>query len=384
MRVAMLGTYPVDPRVVPGGVAAVAHYLVKGLGRLPDLDLQVVCCEPAVPRDFTESRDGATVHFLTCPQRWNHLTGWYAARRRVGSLLARLRPDVVHAQGLGLATAAAADARLPWAVTLHGVIWKESGLTHATLVRRLRGRFFARQAYRQLLGARNVFVISDYAAAMLPPDRKYRTFRINNPVGAEIFALRNRPTSPHILVVGGLRHRKDPLTAIKVFERVVAAVPDATLALLGPNSHSPLDTEVADYVAARGLGDKVRLLGLVPDRRLWEEYERAAVMLMTSKEETAPVALGEACAVGLPAVGTDAGGIAHMIRDGETGFVQPIGDVSGLADRVIAIVTDPPLRERLAAAARAVGRREYALDRIAAQTLAAYRAVRATGNSAPR
>ena len=375
MRVAMIGTYPVDARVVPGGVAAVAHYLVKGLGQLADLDLHVVCCDPAVPQDFTESRDGATVHFLSCPDRLNHLTGWFVARRRVARLLDRLQPDLVHAQGLGLATAAAADTQLPWAVTLHGVIWKESGLTHASPTRWLRGRFFARQAYRQLLGVPNIFVISDYAAAMLPPGRSYRTFRINNPVGKEIFGLRNRPTSPHILVVGGLRHRKDPLAAIQVFERVVAAVPEATMDLLGPDSNTPLDRTVADYVASRGLGDKVRLLGLVPDEQLWAEYERAAVLLLTSKEETAPVALGEACAVGLPAVGTDAGGIPYMIHDGETGFVRPVGDIAGLAERTVAILTDAPLRDRLAGRAGEVARQEYALDRITEQTLAAYRTI---------
>ena len=196
-----------------------------------------------------------------------------------------------------------------------------------------------------------------------------------NPVGEEIFSLRNRPTSPHIPVVGGLRHRKDPLAAIQVFEHVVAAVPDATMDLLGPDSNTPLDRTVADYVASRGLGDKVRLLGLVPDEQLWEEYERAAVLLLTSKEETAPVALGEACAVGLPAVGTDAGGIPYMIRDGETGFVRPVGDTAGLAERTVAIMTDAPLRDRLAARAREVGRQEYALDRITEQTLAAYRTI---------
>jgi len=375
MRVAMIGAYPVDARVVPGGVAAVAHYLVKGLGQLPDLDLHVVCCDPAVRQDFTESRDGATVHFLSCPDRLNHLTNWFVARRRIARLLNRLQPDLVHAQGLGLATAAAADTQQPWAVTLHGVIWKESGLTHASPARWLRGRFFARQAYRQLLGVPNIFVISDYAAAMLPPDRPYRTFRINNPVGEEIFRLRNRPTSPHILVVGGLRHRKDPLTAIQVFERVVTAVPEATMDLLGPDSNTPLDQAVADDVASRGLDDKVRLLGLVPDKKLWEEYERAAVLLLTSKEETAPVALGEACAVGLPAVGTDAGGIPTMIHDGETGFVRPVGDTAGLAERIVAILTDAPLRDRLAARAREVGHQEYALDRITEQTLAAYRTI---------
>ena len=64
MRVALVCNYPVDPTVVPGGVTAVAHYLVRGLTRVSDIDLHVVCCQRDVPRDSTEERDGATIHFL--------------------------------------------------------------------------------------------------------------------------------------------------------------------------------------------------------------------------------------------------------------------------------------------------------------------------------
>ena len=64
-----------------------------------------------------------------------------------------------------------------------------------------------------------------------------------------------------------------------------------------------------------------------------------------------------------------------MIRDGETGFVRPVGDVTGLAERIVAILNDTPLRNRLAARAREVGRQEYALDRITEQPLAAYRTI---------
>jgi len=113
----------------------------------------------------------------------------------------------------------------------------------------------------------------------------------------------------------------------------------------------------------------------VPDETLWREYERASLLLIPSLEETAPVAIGEACAVGLPQVGTVAGGIPYLIREGETGYVRPVGDVPGLAEKVIAILTDQKLRERLAGQAKELGGREFSLDAIARRTLAAYQEV---------
>jgi 1,2-diacylglycerol 3-alpha-glucosyltransferase len=376
----MIGSYPVDPRIVPGGVAAVAHYLVKGLARLPDLDLHVVCCQADVRRDETTRRDGATVHFLTHNDRFSQLTQAYLPRRKVQRTLRAIAPDLVHAQGLGLPAATALDSGRPHAVTVHGITWKEASLHYPSRIRELRGRLRARHDYRQIAKVRNVFIISGYAARMLPPEGRYRRFVINNPVGDRIFQIRNAPDRPHVLVVGGLRPRKDPLTAVRVMEKVLRKVPDATMHLLGPPSNTPFDAEVEDFVRERGLTGKVRLLGLVPDHVLWEEYERASLLLMTSLEETAPVALGEACAVGLPAVGTDAGGIPDMIRNDETGYVRPVGDIAGLAERVVAILEDPQLRTRLAAAAREVGRAEFALDAIARKTHAAYQEILRSGD----
>jgi glycosyltransferase involved in cell wall biosynthesis len=129
---------------------------------------------------------------------------------------------------------------------------------------------------------------------------------------------------------------------------------------------------MAELARSGRLNGRVKLLGLVPDEALWDEYARASLLLLTSLEETAPVALGEALAVGLPAVVTNAGGSPYMIQDGETGFVCPVGDVQALARRVVELLRDAELRRRLAARAREVGRQRFALDAIAAQTMAAY------------
>jgi glycosyltransferase involved in cell wall biosynthesis len=372
MRVAMICNYPVDPKVVPGGVTAVAHYLVKGLGRVSGLDLHVVCCQADVESERTEERDGATIHFLHDPDRFSLLLRWWPQRRAIARVMRRIRPELAHAQGLGLTAAAAIDSGLPFAVSLHGILWKEANIHHPSRRKHLRGKLRARAALGQLERTRNVFITSGYAARMLPPGRTYRQFIVNNPVGEEIFAIRNEPTAPHVLVVGGLRHRKDPRTALRVMERVLAEVPDATMHLLGPPSGTPLDREMAELAGSGRLKDRVKLLGLVPDESLWEEYAKASLLLLTSLEETAPVALGEALAVGLPAVVTDAGGNPYLIQDGETGFVRPVGDVEALAERVIELLRDGELRARLATHAREVGRRHFALDAIAAQTVAAY------------
>ena len=375
MRVAMIGNYPVQRDIVPGGVTAVAATLARGLARLPDVEIHVVCCQPDVERDHDEERDGVTIHFLRHSGRATQVSNWREQRASIAGAMEKLQPDLAHAQGLGLATAAAIDAQRPFAVSLHGILWKEAAMTHPSIVKRLRGKVRARRALRQLLRTHNVFITSKYAARMLPAEGDFRQFVVNNPAPDEVFAIRNQPVSPHVLVVGGLRHRKDPMTALRAFARTLQAVPNATMHFVGPPSNTPFDHEVANEIRRLWLEPKVKILGLVPDSTLRAEYAKASVLLMTSIEETAPVAIGEACAAGVPQVGTDAGGIPDLIRDGETGFVRPIGDVEGLAERLITVLQDRNLRDRLALRAKEVGRAEFSLDAIARKTVDAYREI---------
>ena len=371
MRVAMMASYPVDPAIVPGGVPAVAHYLTKGLARRDEIDLHVICCQSDVPCDQVEERDGATIHFLADDSRFSQAMMLRPQRRKIAAVVRQIRPDLAHAQGLGLPTMAALDTGLPNLVTIHGIFWKEQ-TDRSSLSGRVGSVIRKYSAQSQLRRIRNVVIISGYADAALPPEGDYRRYFIRNPIGEEIFSIQNEPQRPRILVVGGLRRRKDPLTTMRVMQRVLREMPEATLHLLGPDSGTELGAEIRTYLREQGMEKQVQLLGLVPRETLWQEYRQASLLLLPSLEETAPVALGEACAVGLPAVGSDAGGIPDMIEDGVTGFVRPAGDDRALAAAVLEILKSDELRGRLARNAGARGEAEYALDAIARSTAIAY------------
>jgi glycosyltransferase involved in cell wall biosynthesis len=62
---------------------------------------------------------------------------------------------------------------------------------------------------------------------------------------------------------------------------------------------------------------------------------------------------------GLPCVGTDTGGVAEAIVDGETGFVVPVGDQDAMTSAIEALRGDPVRRARMGQAAAARARAEY-------------------------
>ena len=60
----------------------------------------------------------------------------------------------------------------------------------------------------------------------------------------------------------------------------------------------------------------------------------------------------EAMAMCLPVVASKVGGLRSSVIEGETGFLVEVGDVDAIADRMVALLSDPSLRERMGAAGR--------------------------------
>jgi glycosyltransferase involved in cell wall biosynthesis len=70
-------------------------------------------------------------------------------------------------------------------------------------------------------------------------------------------------------------------------------------------------------------------------------------------------------AAGVPMVVTDCGALRELVKDGERGFVVPVGDSAALADRLKTLADDADLRERMGRAAREEVERKYRIERTA-------------------
>jgi N-acetyl-alpha-D-glucosaminyl L-malate synthase BshA len=82
----------------------------------------------------------------------------------------------------------------------------------------------------------------------------------------------------------------------------------------------------------------------------------ADLFLLPTQSESFGLSALEALASGVPVIGTRAGGMVEVVRDGETGILCPVGDVEGMSDAAISILGDrarwQEMSERGAADAR--------------------------------
>ncbi len=95
------------------------------------------------------------------------------------------------------------------------------------------------------------------------------------------------------------------------------------------------------------------------DARLVELYRSSDVFVLPSRAETFGIAAVEAAAAGLALVVSDVGGLAQLVRNGETGWRVPPDDRAALVEVLQRFVDDRDLARRCGAAARARAEREF-------------------------
>lgn len=144
------------------------------------------------------------------------------------------------------------------------------------------------------------------------------------------------------------------------------------LTLLGAETESGHRRELEARAEASGLDGAVEIPGPVIGEAKQPYYDRAAVFCLPSYDEGLPMSMLEAMAQGLPVVCTRVGAIAEAVDDGEQGLLVPPGDVSGLAEALQGLLSDPDRRRTMGAAARERVQHQFSLDAQAAQVLAIY------------
>jgi glycosyltransferase involved in cell wall biosynthesis len=132
-------------------------------------------------------------------------------------------------------------------------------------------------------------------------------------------------------------------------------------------------TELRTEVERLGLSSHVQFLGPCDPAQLRDWYHASAVTVFpTYHAEGLGRITIESQAMGTPPVAYATAGVAEGIRDGETGFLVPTGDLTALTTRVGTILRDPDLRQRMAAAGRAFVSETYSLPAFAARHEAFY------------
>jgi glycosyltransferase involved in cell wall biosynthesis len=341
-----------------GGSERYHLFTARALGSEADVQVftSALNVDPARPRapESSTARVGAlTVHYL--PSRWFG-TERLVRARSLWAALRRFRPDLVWSNHpsptADLGALYAIAARRPWLATYHADVSTD----------RWSHRFYLR----------GEMLLLRRASAVLVTSETYRRILIGRGVRAE--RIRVVPTGPYIgdgsppppvhagagadptasfLFVGAL----DPAHAYKRLDLLIDAVaelakshPTVTLEVVGDGSRR---TDYEAQARTRGVGGRVRFLGVLSDPDLAERYARARATVLpavTVAEGFGTVAV-EALHYGCPVVVSDQGPLAGTLTSEGAGLAFAADQPGALAATLQSLLDDAALRGRLAAGA---------------------------------
>jgi colanic acid/amylovoran biosynthesis glycosyltransferase len=152
-----------------------------------------------------------------------------------------------------------------------------------------------------------------------------------------------------IVTVGRLHASKGHDVLISAVRHLIDAGRAVSLTIIGAG---PEREALESQVRQQGLAGTVTFAGSLSEDEIIEALRASDVFALASHAEPLGVVYMEAMAVGLPAVGTDAGGVREIITDGVDGLLVPPRDARALAGAIARLLDDPALRARLGAAGR--------------------------------
>jgi phosphatidylinositol alpha-mannosyltransferase len=151
----------------------------------------------------------------------------------------------------------------------------------------------------------------------------------------------------NLLFVGRLEKRKGLNYLIDAYWQAKKEVPESRLIIVGPGTM--LRRKYERHIARHGIKDIV-FVGYAGHDELPRYYKTADIYCTpATRGESFGIVLLEAMAIGKPIVASNIPGYASVMQHGIEGLLVPPKDVKSLAQALVSLMTDEPLRRKMGA-----------------------------------
>ncbi|MEI7498373.1 MAG: glycosyltransferase [Candidatus Falkowbacteria bacterium] len=176
---------------------------------------------------------------------------------------------------------------------------------------------------------------------------------------------------PTIVYMGRVSYEKSIEQVIQAFASVAKKYKQAELVIVGDG---PERKKLMELSKELSINKKVKFLGALYGDDLVKALQASDFFVTASKSENMPASIIEAMACGLPTIGVDSNGMPEIVRDQQTGLLAQPDDVVGIADRMLTLITDQKLRQKLSVGASAFAK-SLSRDEVARKLIIYYQQV---------
>ena len=370
MRIALVssGLVPIPP--IKGG--AVEEYVYQLAKHLRKLGVDAIAMDAKWGGNSVEVNDVNGVSIIKVPVRplaqniKRNIIMELQFGRAVGKYLRNEEIDVVHANTAwaGFALAINRNQSYGLVYTCHNPLWPEDKVhLGERAVRSVEG--FTMRTSNAVVALNKTMYRAIVEKASVNGDK---VVIIPNGVDVDYFkpGLRNSELlskfsleeGGYVLFVGRVSPEKGVHLLLKAFNYIAQESVHVKLAIIGPltssfsaSEASPYAKAIVDY-AKRRIPSRVIFTGAVNRDELRVLYSNAHLLVLPSLAEAFGLVLIEAMASGIPPIDSTADGIPDVITDGVNGLLFKKGDWKDLAMRMLTLINDETLRNKLAAKAK--------------------------------
>ena len=305
-----------------------------------------------------------------------------AATRKLGRILKRYQPEVLHLHFTGFLGA------YPWLARFRSVkkVFFTDHTSRPAGYRVQRAPFWKRLLVRLInRPLTKVICVSNYGYRciigldLLPNDRYERIYNgvdLSRVAPDERLAreFRRRHSIPAdriiVLQVSWIIPEKGIPELLRAAQQVLSKTDKVQFVFVGEGEYREQYMKDAEAV---GLGDHVTWTGMVEDPFGEGVYDAADIVCQVSNwEEVFGWMIAEAMAYQKPIVATRVGGIPELVSDGESGYLVERGDIVATAEKILLLAEQPGLRRQMGQAGWQITSEKFALNRNVAQLIHSY------------
>jgi glycosyltransferase involved in cell wall biosynthesis len=180
-----------------------------------------------------------------------------------------------------------------------------------------------------------------------------------------------------LVFVGRLAPVKNHPLLLNAFRSALSAMPSLRLWIVGDGSER---AKLESLSSELGIAKQVTFWGQQLDVAPF--FSGADAFVMSSTSEGLPMSLLQAFSLGLPAIVTDVGGMAEVVRLAQAGLVVPSNDAAAMSTAIVRLASAPAERRQFSLNGEAAFVRHFTLDAMVDAYMDLYRnTVRARGKA---